>query len=63
MSGYQEAMMETQRLFNEDLPAIPLYQPLRWVVSDTETCGLSIDGVASSTLWNIEVLDSGESCP
>jgi peptide/nickel transport system substrate-binding protein len=63
MPGYQEALAETQLLFNEDLPAVPLYQPLRWVVSDTQTCDLSIDGVATSSLWNIEVLDSGGSCP
>jgi peptide/nickel transport system substrate-binding protein len=63
MEGYREALEETQRLFNEDLPALPLYQPLRWVVSDKEMCGLEIDGTATSTLWNFEVLDSGTSCP
>jgi peptide/nickel transport system substrate-binding protein len=61
--GYQEAADETQRLLNESLPALPLYQPLRWVVSDTEMCGLEIDGTATSTLWNIEMLDSSASCP
>lgn len=63
MEGYREALEETQRLFNESLPAFPLYQPLRWVVSDAEMCGLEIDATATSSLWNFEVLDSGTSCP
>jgi hypothetical protein len=63
MPGYQEALLETQQIFNQDLPALPLYQPLRWVLSDSETCGLSVDSIATSALWNLEVLDSGDSCP
>jgi peptide/nickel transport system substrate-binding protein len=63
MPGYREALEETQRLFAKDLPAVALYQPLRWTVSDSETCGIDIDGVATSILWNIEMLDSGDSCP
>jgi peptide/nickel transport system substrate-binding protein len=63
LPGYQESQVETMQLFNQDLPALPLYQPVRWVVSDPETCGLALDPVATNTLWNLEVLDSGESCP
>ena len=63
MPGYQKALVETQQIFNQDLPALPLYQPLRWVLSDSETCGLSVDSIATSALWNLEVLDSGDSCP
>ncbi len=63
MNGYQEALVETQVLFNQDLPAIPLVQPLRWAASDTEICGMDVDGLATSILWNIEVLDSGNGCP
>jgi peptide/nickel transport system substrate-binding protein len=63
MSGYEEALTQTQRLFSEYVPAMPLYQPLRWVASGSEICGVEPDGVSMSMLWNIEVLDSGDGCP
>lgn len=63
MSGYEKSLGETQVIFNQDLPALPLYQPLRWVVSDVDTCGIDVDAVATSVFWNIEALDSGGSCP
>jgi peptide/nickel transport system substrate-binding protein len=63
MSEYQEALAESQRIFNDGLPALPLYQAERWLVSDTDLCGLRVDALATSSLWNVEMLDSGGSCP
>ncbi|MDF1499027.1 MAG: ABC transporter substrate-binding protein [Anaerolineales bacterium] len=63
MVGYQEAVAETQQIFNQDLPALPLFQGERWVAADREVCGLAPDGLVTSMLWNLEVLDSGDSCP
>lgn len=63
MAGYDEAVSETQQIFNQDLPGLPLFQPSRWIVSDNETCGVAIDGLPTSALWNLEMLDSGDNCP
>jgi ABC-type oligopeptide transport system substrate-binding subunit len=63
MQVFEEASLATQRLFNSDLPAVPLFRPRRWAASEIELCGLSPDSLATSLLWNVEMLDSGDACP
>lgn len=63
MQVFEEASLTTQRLFNSDLPAVPLFRPRRWAASEIELCGLSPDSLATSLLWNVEMLDSGDACP
>lgn len=57
-----EDRAEVQRLFNEQLPAIPLYYHLKLAAARPDLCGLSLDTSARSEFANIEALDYGEGC-
>ncbi len=60
--AYQDAVLLSQQVFAQELPAVPLAIPARIVVINTEVCGFDIAALADSGLWNIESLDSGEDC-
>jgi len=51
---YLTATQETQAIFAEQLPAIPLYMRPRVIAHGPEICGLETDPTAFSALWNIE---------
>jgi peptide/nickel transport system substrate-binding protein len=51
---YLGAAQETQAIFAEQLPAIPLYMRPRVIAHGPEICGLETDPTAFSALWNIE---------
>jgi peptide/nickel transport system substrate-binding protein len=53
-SDYLAAAEETQAIFANRLPAIPLYMRPRVIASGPEICGLGINSTAFSALWNIE---------
>jgi peptide/nickel transport system substrate-binding protein len=58
-----QAMQAMQESFLRDLPALPLYQPPRWVVYQPGLCGVEVQSLPVSALWNIEDFVRGEACP
>jgi peptide/nickel transport system substrate-binding protein len=59
---YQDAVRISQEVFAQELPSILLLQAPRIMASNPQTCGLDFIPLAVSGLWNIEVVDMGESC-
>ncbi|MCE9645547.1 MAG: hypothetical protein K8S20_06060 [Chloroflexi bacterium] len=59
--AYVDAYRNTQVLFANDLPAIPLFYRLRIAVARMEVCNFDLDATANP-LWNIEAIDKGEAC-
>ena len=51
---YLAAAQETQAIFAEQLPAIPLYMRPRVVAYGADICGVVIDPTPFSSLWNLE---------
>ncbi len=58
VKDYQEAA----RLFNNDLPVLPLYFPLKISISRSDFCNMKMDVTARSSLWNLENFDYNASC-
>lgn len=56
MAPYEEGHLEALRIFNEELPAVPLYQHLRAALSGLDLVGLELNATAQSELWNVEML-------
>lgn len=52
--AYLTAHHEAQRLFSEDLPALPLFMRLRFAVSRPDLTGLILDPIEAAETWNIE---------
>lgn len=59
---HQEAHHQAQKIFSEDLPAIPLYLHQKLVVMRPDMCSVILDPSAGSSLWNIETFDYAEGC-
>lgn len=59
---YTEAHHLAQQIFAEDLPVLPLYQPVRWMAARADLCGVALDVSVESPLWNIELLNYGDAC-
>lgn len=59
--AYLAAYRQTQILFTEQLPAIPLYSRLRIAVARPDLCGYDVDSSANS-FWNIEAFEVADSC-
>jgi peptide/nickel transport system substrate-binding protein len=58
---YVEAYRQTQIIFGDELPAIPLYYRLRIAATRPDLCNFELDPTANP-LWNIEEFDLGEAC-
>ncbi|HEY88965.1 MAG TPA: peptide ABC transporter substrate-binding protein [Thermoflexia bacterium] len=54
---YVAAHQEAQRIFSEQLPALPLFLRLNIAVTRSEVLGFTLDPTAASELWNVEELD------
>lgn len=59
---YLNEYRQTQIIFSEQLPAIPLFFRLRIAATAPDVCGFSLDST-SNPLVNIEGLGIGEMCP
>lgn len=59
--AYIDTYRQTQIIFAEELPAIPLYYRLRVAAARPDLCGFDPDPTANP-LWNIEMIDIGEAC-
>lgn len=60
-STYLASYRQTQIIFAEQLPAIPLYSRLRIAATRPDLCGFDIDP-AANPLWNIEAFEVADSC-
>ena len=60
--AYLEAIRQTQEIFTNELPALPLYLKPRIVAYTEEMCGIEVDPLAFSVIWALESYDSGDSC-
>lgn len=60
MESYESGHIEALRLFNAELPVVPLFQNLRVVVARPGVTGLGVDPTTQSELWNIESLGREE---
>ena len=59
-----EANAEVQRIFNEELPVLPLYYQLKIAASRPDFCGFeSLNVSGRSILYGIENFNYGENCP
>ena len=59
---FLEAQQQTQAIFAQDLPALPLYQRPKVVAMRPDMCNLSIDPAFGNALSAIERLDYGDNC-
>lgn len=58
---YAESYRQTQVIFADELPAIPLFYRLRVAAARPDLCGFALDPTANP-LWNIESFDMGDAC-
>ena len=58
---YLNAYRQTQIIFADQLPAIPLYYRLRIAAAGPNVCQFDLDPTANS-MWNIEAIAAGETC-
>jgi peptide/nickel transport system substrate-binding protein len=61
-TAHADAYHQVQSIFSQDLPVIPLYWRIKVAAARPGFCHFSLDPTASSSLWNIEMFDSGISC-
>lgn len=59
---YAEYHLEAQRIFAQELPAIPLYQGIRVAAARPDMCGFILDPTMMIELWNIESFNYGKGC-
>ncbi|MCC7117934.1 MAG: peptide ABC transporter substrate-binding protein [Anaerolineales bacterium] len=59
--AYAENYRQTEILFSNDLPAIPLYYRMRIAAARPDFCHFDLDPTANP-MWNIEAFDYGEGC-
>lgn len=63
VEGYAQALLDTQEIFVQALPGIPLYQAPRFVAYNNDICGIEVDSLSFSVLFGLEHFDSGVECP
>jgi peptide/nickel transport system substrate-binding protein len=61
-TAYADAYHQAQSIFTQDLPVIPLYWRIKIAAARQGFCNFALDPTASSSLWNIEMFDTGSSC-
>jgi peptide/nickel transport system substrate-binding protein len=59
---HEKAFKEAQRIFAENLPAVPLFSFIRITATRPDMCGLIVDTTSQTDFWNIEEFDYGEGC-
>ena len=55
--AHSESYHTTQRIFTEQLPAVPLFMHLRVAATRPNVVGFMLDPTERSGLWNIEAID------
>lgn len=54
MDGYTSSHLEALRIFNRDLPAIPLFVHLRAALTRPDLQGITLDPSQPTEMWNVE---------
>jgi peptide/nickel transport system substrate-binding protein len=57
MEAYVQRHLEAQRIFSEQLPALPLFLRLKTAATRINVTGFEMDATEPSELWNIEAFD------
>lgn len=60
--NYLKYHLTAQAIFAEDLPALPLYSNLTLAATRADFCGLMLDPIATSAMWNVETFGDGAWC-
>ncbi len=61
-TDYNTLQQKTQELFNQNLPAFPLYQLVRIGITRPGVCSYRMDATSRSSLWNLERIDPRDGC-
>jgi peptide/nickel transport system substrate-binding protein len=61
-ASYLESYRQTQTIFAEDLPALPLYNRIEIAAARYDFCNFVIDPTTDTDLYAIATFDYGESC-
>jgi peptide/nickel transport system substrate-binding protein len=61
-AAYAASYRNTQAIFAEDLPVVPLYWRLKVAAARLDLCNFDLDPSATSDLWNLELFDYGDAC-
>ena len=59
---FVEAYRQIQLILSEELPAIPLFLHFRAAAIQADLCGFQLNPTGSNSLWNLELLDIGDTC-
>lgn len=62
-ADYVMSNQQAQKLFNQELPVLPLYYRLKLAASRANLCGFEMDVTARSVLWNLEQFSLASICP
>jgi len=62
MDVYLEAHHSAQRIFLEEMPAVPVFFNLHAAATRLELCGFAMSDSARSDLWNLESWHTGGNC-
>ncbi|MFW6184644.1 MAG: peptide ABC transporter substrate-binding protein [Chloroflexota bacterium] len=54
MEGYEASHVEAMRIFNQELPAVPLFMHLQAALTTEELEGLELDPTLPFETWNVE---------
>ncbi len=57
MESYVQRHLEAQRIFSEQLPALPLFLRLKTAATRINVLGFEMDATETSEMWNIEAFD------
>ena len=58
----KQAFVQTQVLFANDLPSVPLYQRIKVAAARKDLCNFNLDSFSLNDVWNIEEIDYGPAC-
>jgi hypothetical protein len=50
-------------ILSEELPVLPLYFHQQTAAGQVDLCGFQLEPSTPNSLWNLEELDYGDSCP
>lgn len=62
MPEYDEGHLESQAIFADQLPVVPLFLRLKLAAIRPDMCGFIMDPTENSEMWNIEEFDYGPDC-
>lgn len=54
MSSYEESHQEAMRIFNDELPAVPLFVHLKGALARNDIEGLMLNATQTADIWNVE---------